>query len=290
MRVLITGGSGWIGSAAAHLLREYGHEPVSFDRRTGGDIRNVPDLDDAVSHVDHVIHLAGVLGTHELLGVPLQAVDINVVGGMNVINACVNHQVGLTEITMPRVNPSIYAATKACAMDLALAFLDAGRLSVNFVRAYNAYGPGQAYGGDHPQKILPTFASHAWARKALPVWGDGSLWVDLVHVDDVARVLVEAMQQPGDGQVYDAGSGYPQTVLAVARTVNDLTGNIKGIDFLPPRKGERSKSTEADVARGEGWDRLGGWRPVFDPELFRRAVESYRPLSPEDELRTDGAL
>lgn len=289
-RILITGGSGWIGSATAHLLVEYGHEPVSFDRRTGGDIRNVNDLDEAVRTVDHVIHLAGVLGTHELLNIPLQAVGINVVGGMNVINACVNHHVGLTEITMPRVNPSIYAATKACAMDLALAYLDAGDLQVNFVRAYNAYGPGQAYGGDHPQKILPTFATHAWAGKALPVWGSGELWVDLVHVDDVARMLVEAAQQPGDGQVYDAGSGYPQTVLEVARKVNTLTGNDHGIDFLPSRKGERKASTEADVARGEGWDRLGGWRPVFDPELFWRAVESYRPRLPHEQLRPEPVL
>lgn len=292
MKVLITGGSGWIGRATAKVLEEFGHEPISFDRRTGGDVRSVVDIDDATRKVDHVIHLAGVLGTHELLATPLIAVDINVIGGMNVINACRNHGVPLTEITMPRVNPSIYAATKACAMDLALAFLDAGELAVNFVRAYNAYGPGQAYGGDHPQKILPTFASHAWADKPIPIWGDGSLWVDLVHVDDVARMLVEAIGQPMDGQVYDAGSGYPQTVLEVARKVNALAG--RGADFvthLQPRKGERTTSTDADVARGEGWDRLGGWRPVFDPELFRRAVESYRPLQNEGEfVRRDGTV
>ncbi len=275
MKVLITGGSGWIGRATAKELRLRGHEPIPFDRRNGMNVLDVPKLDDAVRQVDHVIHLAGMLGTHELLNTPLQAVSVNVIGGLNVVTSCVHHDVSLTEITMPRVNPSIYAATKACAMDLARAFLDAGQLRANFVRAYNAYGPGQAYGGDHPQKILPTFASHAWAGKALPVWGDGSLWVDLVHVDDVARMLVEATAQPGDGQVYDAGSGYPQTVLAVARAVNDLTGNVGGIDHLPPRKGERRKSTEADVAQGEGWDRLGGWRPVFDPERFREAVNSY---------------
>jgi UDP-glucose 4-epimerase len=277
VKVLITGGSGWIGSATAKLLQERGHEPISYDRRNGFNVLDVNKLDEMVAGVDHVIHLAGMLGTHELLNTPLQAVNVNVIGGMNVINACVHHDVSLTEITMPRVNPSIYAATKACAMDLALAFLDAGQLRANFVCAYNAYGPGQAYGGDHPQKILPTFASHAWAGKALPVWGDGSLWVDLVHVDDVARMLVEAMGQPGDGQVYDAGSSYPQTVVAVARAVNEWTGNDGGIDYLPPRKGERGSSTDADIAQGAGWDRLGGWRPVFDPERFHAAIDSYNP-------------
>ncbi len=72
--------------------------------------------------------------------------------------------------------------------------------------------------------------------------------------------------------------------------MNALTGNEHGIDFLPPRKGERKASTEADVARGEGWDRLGGWRPVFDPELFRQAVESYRPRLPHEQLRPEPVL
>ena len=68
----------------------------------------------------------------------------------------------LVMITMPRVNRSVYAATKACAMDLARAYQEAGQLEVSFVRAFNVYGPGQAHGGDHPQKILPTFATRGW--------------------------------------------------------------------------------------------------------------------------------
>lgn len=275
MRVLVTGGSGWIGSATSKALEARGHEPISFDRHTGDDVRDEVQVKEAVGSVDHVIHLAGVLGTHELFADPKSAVEANVMGALNVTLACATLDVPLTEITMPRVNPSLYAATKACAMDIALAYKEAGRLRCSFVRAYNAYGPGQAYGGDHPQKILPTFATKGWAGEPLPVWGDGSLWTDLVHVDDVARMLVEAMAFE-DGEVFDAGSGYPQTVIEVARKVIDLTGGRSHIQHNPPRVGERRHSTEADVARGEGWELLSGWRPVFDPERFAEAVESYR--------------
>lgn len=276
MRVLVTGGSGWIGQATCRALAHSGHDAVEFDRSSGHDVRDATSVDQAVAAVDHVIHLAGLLGTHELFDRPHDAATVNVLGSLNVTEACSRHEVGLTEVTMPRVNPSLYAATKACAMDIALAYHAAGRLRVSFVRAYNAYGPGQAYGGDHPQKIVPTFASRGWAGEPLPVWGDGQLLTDLVHVDDVARMLVEAMPH-GDGQTFDAGTGYAQPVLAVAEKVIELTGGRSKVDFLPHRPGERLVSTDADYAhRREGWDLLGGWHPVFDPERFAEAVESYR--------------
>jgi hypothetical protein len=70
-------------------------------------------------------------------------------------------------------------------------------------------------------------------------------------------------------------------VLSVAWAVIEIVKNLGGpevkIDKLPPRKGERRTSTDLDVARGDGWDRLGGWHPVFDYERLAEAVESYRP-------------
>lgn len=276
MRVLVTGGSGWIGRATCKALQQRGHEPVVFDRTSGHDVTNQHDVTGAVDGVDHVIHLAGLLGTHELLHNVHEAVAVNVMGAVNVTAACALLGRGLTEITMPRVNPSVYAATKACAMDLAEALRHANGLGVSYVRAYNAYGPGQAYGGDHPQKIIPTFATAGWRSEPIPVWGDGSLWVDLVHVDDVARMLVEAMAF-SDGQVFDAGTGYIQTVRGVAEQVIALTGSVAGIKYLEPRPGERLFSTDADVSRREGWELLNGWHPVFDPERFAEAVDSYSP-------------
>jgi UDP-glucose 4-epimerase len=286
VKVLVTGGSGWIGQATCRALERAGHEPVVFDRAHGADVRDPQSVSHAIREVDHVIHLAGLLGTHELFARPLAAAEVNVMGSLNVTAGCAEHGVALTEITMPRVNPSLYAATKACAMDIALAYVAAGRLQASFVRAYNAYGPGQAYGGDHPQKIVPTFASKAWAGEPLPVWGDGSLLTDLVHVDDVARMLVEAMAF-GDGETFDAGTGYAQPVLNVALRVGMIVEQEGGpdetvIDHLPARIGERTSSTDADFASGaEGWHLLGGWRPVFDPQRFREAVLSYRPKTDE---------
>lgn len=276
MNVLVFGGSGWIGSYTVAHLKDQGYEVTTYDLRDGLDIRYAAAVEYSVSNVDHVISLSGKLGTHELLDAAYEAVEINVLGALNITMACAKHNVGLTQITLPRVNPSLYAATKCCAMDISEVYRQSHGLRVSYVKAYNAFGPGQLPPGNgHPQKIIPTFATYAWANKPIPVWGDGMLWTDIVHVSDVAHMLVDAMAF-GEGQVFDAGTGHRQTVLAVANRVLEITGSTAGIEHLPIRKGERLVRTEQDYAHGEGWD-LIDWRPTFDDAQLVETVMSYKP-------------
>lgn len=276
MNVLVFGGSGWIGSYTVKQLEDNGHEVITYDLRDGLDIRDSHKVDTYVSYADHVISLSGKLGTHELLDAAYEAVEINVLGALNITMACAKHDVGLTQITLPRVNPSLYSATKCCAMDISEVYRQSHGLRVSYTKAYNAFGISQLPPGNgHPQKIIPTFATYAWANKPIPVWGDGSLWTDIVHVEDVARMLVDTMDF-GDGQVFDAGTGQPQTVLAVANRVLEITGSTAGIEHLPVRKGERLVRTGQDYAGGEGWDLLD-WRPRFDDAQLVETVMSYKP-------------
>jgi UDP-glucose 4-epimerase len=175
---------------------------------------------------------------------------------------------------MPEVNPSVYAATKVAALRLAEAYRAAYDLPVSHVRAYNAFGAGQAFGAGHPQKILPTFATRAWRGEPFPVWGDGLLLVDLIHVDQVARMLVDATGF-GDGEMFDAGTGVPFTVLDVVNMVAETVGCEPKIEWLPWRKGERTEATVDDYASGQGWPLLN-WRPTFDRGTLAETVESYR--------------
>lgn len=275
MTILVTGGDGWIGSAVRRRLSELDRDSVSFDRTSGNDVRDPDDVAAAVKSVDYVIHLAGVLGTHELFDRPQTAVEVNVLGTLNVIEACATQGVGLTMITIPDVNPSLYAATKFCGQRMANVYAQSHGLHVNFVRAFNVYGPGQAVGDGHPQKIVPTFATRAWAGEPIPVWGDGRLWVDLVHVDDVADVLVRATEV-GTLRTIDAGTGHRQRVIEVAGLVNEIAGSQAGILLLPPRVGERAAPTPGDYAGGIGWELLEHKPPRWSRELFIEAVESYR--------------
>jgi UDP-glucose 4-epimerase len=209
---------------------------------------------------DACIHLAGRLGTHELFDDVRAAIRTNVLGTVSVLDACVKANARYVGITMPQVFPSVYTATKVCATRLASAYHHTYGLPVSHVTAFNAFGPGQAHGPGHPQKIVPTFAVEAWAGRPLPIWGDGEQTVDLIYTADLAKLLVDALAY-GDDETFDGGTGKPFTVNQVAAMVLEITGSAAGVEYLPMRRGEvPTEIVATDVA---GWRRLG-WRPSFD--------------------------
>lgn len=271
MKIAVTGGAGFIGRAVILAGQAMGHEMFSFDRAHGHDVLGkftFRSLDDFKP--ESVIHLAGVLGTHELFDNPHDAVRVNVEGTLNVLQWCAANDAGYVGITMPPVFPSVYTATKICADRLATAWHREYGVPVAKVRAFNAFGPGQAFGPGHPQKIIPTFAVHSWMRLPIPVWGDGEQTVDLIDVTQIARICVEATAF-GDDVTFDAGSGTPYTVNEIAEYVNGVTGSQAGIMHLPMRRGEEPTHI---YARGDGWDRLS-LRPTFDKEALHQTVQSY---------------
>lgn len=281
MRVAITGGAGFIGTPTKDRLHEAGHDVTIIDRAAGIDVRDAAAIHHALAGCDAVIHMAGVLGTHELFDHAATAIAVNVTGTLNVLEAAVAHDVAYVGITMPAVFPSVYTATKIGARHLERAWHHTYGLPVARVRAFNAYGPGQAHGPGHPQKILPTFAVHAWAGRPLPIWGDGTQTVDLVHADDLARQFVDLVEHPewGDDFTVDGGTGSAFTVKEVADWVNVITGNRAGVEYLPMRRGELPTAIVAD---GEGWDRLG-WSPHVHG--FEDAVCAYRTHPAVETLR-----
>lgn len=281
MKIVVTGGAGFIGRYVVDHAKRAGHEVWTFDHPS--DVQNVGDIDAEFEGAEHVIHLAGVLGTHELFDTPHMAVKVNVLGTLNVLEWCRHNRAGYTGILMPDVFPSIYTATKVAGARLASAYHHSHDVPVSHVRAFNAYGPGQKHGPGHPQKIIPTFAVEAWSGRPIPIWGDGEQTVDLIHADDLGRMLVDAVRF-GEDDVFDGGSGEALTVNQVADAIADYVAVRQHREpiphqYLQMRRGELPTTI---VATGEGWGRLG-WCPRTAGELLLETVDAYG-----DWLASDG--
>lgn len=280
MRVTVTGGTGFIGSAVVDRAKQGGHTVAVFDRSLGQDVAAIQPEDCG----DAVIHLAGVLGTAELFDRPEQAVIDNVLGTLRVIQACEAAGAHLVLIGMPMVWRNVYQTTKACAAGLADAWHEHRGLKVTHVRAFNAYGPGQ-----HVlpvRKIVPTFATAAWRGQPIEVWGDGEQLVDLIHVDQLAEVMVLAAERaPGHTEVIEAGSGKGWHVNWVAEQIQKRGtasgGERSPIVHLPMRAGEKSGTLET-VSKGDGLRHIGLKLSdlEFDRQSLLDTVDWYREDRP----------
>lgn len=248
MRVLVTGGGGFIGSYVCWRLAKLGHEPTPFDHHARkpdtflGDVRDFTAISEAVAVHDGVIHLAGVLGTAETIAEPIPAVETNIVGSLNVFRACARYQRPCVYIAVGNhwMNNS-YSITKTTAERFALMFNKEHGTRIAVVRALNAYGPGQK--STPVRKIMPNFILPALAGEAITIYGDGSQVMDMIHVRDVADILCRALLLDHGvyDRVFEAGTGRPTTVNEIAQLVIKTVGR-GSVTHVPMRAGEQANS------------------------------------------------
>ena len=246
MKVLVTGGAGFIGSVVCQRLLQETIEPVVFDRRNRahhlsvelGDVRDYASVREAVGRCDGVIHLAAILGTQETMDDPWAVVDVNVNGALNVFKACATHKRRCVYITVGNhwmQNP--YAISKTTAERFAWMYNKEHGTQIAVVRAMNAYGPGQK--AAPVRKIIPNFVQPALRDEVLQVYGDGSQIMDMLYVYDLADILVRALTvDHGNFETcFSAGTGRRTTVQEIAELVTILVG--RGcIQNVPMRPGE----------------------------------------------------
>jgi UDP-glucose 4-epimerase len=246
MKILVTGGTGFIGSHVIENLLEKGHEVVSFDHVAKpntvktflGDIRDFTSVSEAVSDSDGVIHLAGILGTAETVDNPLPSIETNIIGSLNVLQACRKYDKKAVDITVGNwwmLNS--YSITKTTVEKLAFMFNKEYGTRIAIVRALNAYGPKQKI--KPVRKIAPSFIMSALRDEELLVYGDGGQVADMIYVKDVAEILVRALLNEHGvyDRVFEAGTGRSTTVLQIAQEIIKQIGKGK-IKFVPMRQGE----------------------------------------------------
>jgi len=305
MRILLTGGCGFIGSAFVRMALARGYEVTNLDKLTyAGNPANVAEVADlpgyrfvqadiadpeavegalegvdvvvnmaAESHVDRSIldptafPLTDVVGTAVLLDRSRRAGVARFVQ-VSTDEVYGSIPVGAFRETDPLAPSSPYSASKAGGDLQALAWHRTYGMDVIVTRGSNTYGPRQ-----YPEKLIPLFVTNALDGVSLPVYGDGQQVRDWIHVDDHCAGILAALEHGVAGEVYNVGGGNEWTNLEITERILELTGRDASlIRQVEDRLGhDRRYALATDRLRGVGWD------PVVDfPQGLADTVAWYR--------------
>lgn len=307
MRVLVTGGAGFIGSHTVALLRASGHDVRVLDNLSAGRRENleglgaelvVGDIADAdtvarcMDGVERVIHLAALPSVPGSCGDPVGYDTVNVHGFVVVAEAArragVERMAYASTSAVYGSDPSVpkredmslplespYAAAKAANELYGRVYTNTLGLECVGLRYFNVFGPRQDPNGAYAA-VIPRFVERALRGDPLTVFGDGEQGRDFVSVSDVARANFLAATAPGvGGRVFNVGTGALTTVNQLGRYVLDVVGGTSEMSYHPPRPGDVKVSVADVSAIAEGL----GWRAEADFDAaMRETVGWYRRL------------
>ena len=289
MKILVTGGAGFIGSNFVHyILQEYNDEVVTLDSLTyagnkenlssildnprhkfiNGDIRNRNLVSDLMEQVDTVVNFAAESHVDRSIEGSKPFVSTNVQGVQTLLDEAVDAGINLfIQVSTDEVYGEIiegkfseddqlqprnpYAATKAGADLLANSYYTTHDLPVIITRSCNNYGPRQ-----HQEKFIPKFITKAASGEELPLYGDGSNIREWIYVQDNCQAIDRVMREGSPGETYNIGSGDERANIDVARKIlQAVDGSEEQIKFVEDRPGHDQRyALETNKIHSLGWE------------------------------------
>lgn len=310
MRVLITGGAGFIGSHLCDYLLERGHDVIAMDNLSTGSTANISHLaghrhfhfihHDVTNYIyvegalDAVLHLASLPSPVDYLNYPIQTLKVGALGTHKALGlakakrarfllASTSEVYGdplvhpQSEEYWGNVNPvgprGVYDESKRFAEALAMAYHRYHGVQTRIVRIFNTYGPRMRLDDG---RVVPNFVKQALLGMPLTVYDEGTRTRSFCYVSDLVEGMVRLLMSD---EVYPVNLGNPNemTVLEFAREVIKAVGGTSGITFVRPAD-ERTKDDpmvrQPDISRAR---RILDWEPrVSLDEGLRGTVEYFR--------------
>jgi nucleoside-diphosphate-sugar epimerase len=292
MKLLVTGGAGFIGSHLVDKLIDQGHRVFIIDNLSAGkeenlnfkanfynsDICDFEEIKPLFKDIDYVFHLAAIPRVPISIDDPLGTSKNNILGTLNVFKAAVDHKVKrvifassssvygeqgklpLTENMLPSpISP--YALQKLVGEQFAKLFNQLYKIPIISLRYFNVFGPRIDFDSDY-SLVLGKFLKQRIQKTPLTIFGDGKQTRGFCYVDDVVEANMKAMksQKLKGGETINISSGK-------SYSINYLAGLIGGqVKYLDPRKGD-ILHTKADITLAKN---LLNWQPKID---FKQGVK-----------------
>ena len=305
MRILITGGAGFIGSHLANQLHQQGHFVRVLDDLSGGDptkltnginfsrgdVRDIPKLWSLLQGVEVVYHLAARVSVPASVLYPREYNDVNVGGTVALLEAC--RDVGVRRVILASSatiygnqaqqpvheemapQPTVpYAVSKLAAEQFLFIIGRLAGFQTVAMRIFNAYGPGQPLPPVHAP-VIPQFMHQILGGGSVVVQGDGSQTRDFVYIDDVVKALMATADAVEvDQQIINIGSGLEITVNALIERIAQSVDRKANILYNRETSGGVGRLV-ADLGKAR---RLLGYTPAIDMATGLQCLLRQDPL------------
>lgn len=285
MKILITGGAGFIGSHIAEHYQGIAEEIRVLDNLRTGYKKNLDDLNvtfiegsicdretvrKAVQGVDYIFHMAALVSVPESMSKISECIDINCNGLLNVLEeasaAGVKKLVLASSAAIYGDNPTVpkletmypepkspYAITKLDGEYYLNMFRAEGKINTAAIRFFNVFGPRQDPKGAYAAAV-PIFIEKAVKGEDITVFGDGAQTRDFIYVKDIVGALTFAAEHPEVTGVFNAGYGGQITIEELAQNIIKAAGSSSKVLHALERPGDVKHSrASSDKLRHAGW-------------------------------------
>lgn len=297
MKIIVTGGSGFLGTHLIPALQTEGHTVLNIDVRQSkqfetivADVRDLVEMKKHIKDVDCVFHLASLIEAGESVKNPQKFIDYNITGTTNVLEAMRENNITLflfsssaaiygepikipiteDDRTLP-INP--YGMTKLAMEGLLSSYVQAYGFTGVALRYFNLYGPQEHH--EPESHAIPRFIKQIYLDQEVTVWGSGEHQRDYIHIKDIVsahlKALTYALENPKQYHYFNVSTEKPATVLDIAHAIESALGKSAKITHFPARPGDPLQLyASAQKAR-----QLLGWEPEVTLELGIKETVDY---------------
>jgi UDP-glucose 4-epimerase len=276
MKILVTGGVGFVGTNLIKRLLSEGHEVISIDNYSTGKKENeqkgctyydldINDKELSIDNIDVIFHIAALARIQPSLIRPQETIEANVNGTLNILELARKNNTPVIFAGSSSFHHGLYGSSyawsKHAGEQLCKLYSEVYGLNTSICRFYNVYGPHQLEDGEY-STVLGIFERQYRNNEPLTITGKGEQRRDFTHVDDIVDGLYRCMDKDLKAEIFELGRGVNHSINEIV----DMFGTER--KYIPARSGEYDITLCTDTKAHE----MLGWNPTRNLKDYIKSV------------------